>query len=169
MESGGFPVYTQRRIGKNGKEFKLYKMRSMYARSGSIEEILTAEQLEQYCREFKVDDDPRVTRVGRIIRKYSIDEIPQLINILRGELSIIGPRPIVKEELGKYGEQGGEFLSVKPGLTGYWQAYARNNAGYEDGRRQEMELYYIKNRSPGLDMKIFFKTVQSVMKAHGAR
>ncbi|MDR2357070.1 MAG: sugar transferase [Oscillospiraceae bacterium] len=169
LESGGFPLYAQKRIGINGKEFKLYKLRSMYARNKPIEEIFTPEQLEQYRREFKVDDDPRVTRVGRIIRKYSIDELPQLINILAGDLSIIGPRPIVKQELEKYGTQAEEFLSVKPGLTGYWQAYARNNAGYEDGRRQRMELYYIENRSLRLDVKIFFRTVLSVLCARGAK
>jgi lipopolysaccharide/colanic/teichoic acid biosynthesis glycosyltransferase len=169
LETRGAPVYSHERVGQGGKKFKLYKFRSMRSGTGPLEEVLTAEQLEEYRREFKLDDDPRVTRVGRIIRKTSIDELPQLLNILRGDISIVGPRPITEEELGNYGSAAGELLSVKPGLTGYWQAYARNGAGYAGGKRQEMELHYIRNRGPAFDAKIFLKTIASVLKRRGAK
>jgi lipopolysaccharide/colanic/teichoic acid biosynthesis glycosyltransferase len=169
LETRGAPVYSHERLGQGGKKFKLYKFRSMRLDARPLEEVLTAGQLEEYRREFKVDGDPRVTKVGRIIRKTSIDELPQLVNILRGDISIVGPRPIVEEELGNYGSAAGELLSVKPGLTGYWQAYARNGAGYATGKRQEMELHYIRNRGPGFDARIFIKTIASVLKRRGAK
>ena len=137
--------------------------------AGDLKKLLTPEQLEQYQREFKIDNDPRITKVGEFIRKTSLDELPQLFNILKGDISIVGPRPIVEEETKIYGKDIVKFLSVVPGLTGYWQAYARNNATYESGERQEMEMYYVDNRSLWLDIKIFFKTFSSVLKKEGAQ
>jgi lipopolysaccharide/colanic/teichoic acid biosynthesis glycosyltransferase len=167
LESKGAPIYKHRRLGLNKKEFSVYKFRSM--RNGSITDFLSEAQLDQYFCEFKVDNDPRVTRIGAFIRKTSIDELPQLFNILVGHMSFIGPRPVVELELEKYGNRAADFLSVKPGLSGYWQAYARNNVGYEDGKRQKMELYYINNRSMWLDAKIFCKTILSVLRRTGAK
>jgi len=168
LEDGGTPFYGHERIGQNGKRIKIWKFRSMRLDAGNLEDWLTPEQIEQYRKEFKITDDPRITKIGNFIRKTSIDELPQLFNILSGTLSVVGPRPIVEEETLQYGEDIAKFLSVKPGLTGYWQAYARNNVGYEDGKRQEMELYYVDNCSLALDIKILFKTVISVLKRDGA-
>lgn len=166
-QDGHFPIYIQDRIGKNGRVFKLYKFRSMTAENKPLEELLTAEELEYYRREYKLENDPRVTKFGKFIRKISVDELPQLFNIVKGDLSFIGPRPVTYEETLFYGRDRDEFLSVKPGLTGYWQVYARNDADYESGKRQEMELYYVRNRGAWLDLKVFFKTFEAVWRKTG--
>lgn len=159
LSDGGKVFYRHERLGKNGKRIYIYKFRSM--RQNSDNE-LTDEQLGILKKEFKLHDDPRVTKVGAFLRRTSMDELPQLINIIKGDLSITGPRPIVFDELNFYGKDAAEFLSVKPGLTGYWQAYARNNVTYSTGKRQKMELYYIRHRSLWFEIKILFKTVISV-------
>ncbi len=168
-DDGGTPFYAHERIGKNGKRIHVYKFRSMRKDPGDIEKLLTPEQLEQYKKEFKIDNDPRITKIGNFLRRSSLDELPQLFNILGGSLSIIGPRPIVASETEMYGSDVAKLLSVKPGLTGYWQAYARNNAKYENGERQAMEMYYVDHASIGFDIKIFFKTIGSVAKGTGAQ
>lgn len=168
-DDGGSPFYGHERIGKNGKRIMVYKFRSMRKDAGDLERLLTPEQLDQYKREFKIDDDPRVTNIGEFLRKSSLDELPQLFNILSGDLSIVGPRPIVEKETERYGDDIAKFLSVKPGLTGYWQAYARNNATYESGERQRMEMYYVDHRGILLDIRIIFKTFISVLKREGAQ
>ena len=148
-----------------------------------LEEMLTAEQLEEYHREYKLKDDPRLLGYkkagdankcfGSVIRRTSIDELPQIFfNILlRGDMSLVGPRPILPDELEEnYTPAEQELLlSAKPGLTGYWQAYARNNATYATHERQDMELYYIHNRSFWLDIKIMLHTVVSVLRKDGAK
>ena len=169
FNDGGSPIYKHTRVGLNGKKIQIYKFRSMRRDAGDLKKLLTPEQLEQYQKEFKIDDDPRITSIGEFLRKSSLDELPQLFNILNGDLSIVGPRPIVEKETEIYGDQIGKFLSAKPGLTGYWQAYARNNATYETGERQAMELYYIDHKSLWMDIKIFFKTFSSVLKREGAQ
>jgi len=166
---GGSPIYKHIRVGKEGRKITIYKFRSMRKDAGDLKKLLTPEQLEQYKTEFKIDDDPRITGIGEFIRKTSLDELPQLFNILKGDLSIVGPRPIVEKETEVYGDDIAKFLSAKPGLTGYWQAYARNNATYETGERQAMEMYYIDHKSLWLDIKIFFKTFSSVLKREGAQ
>lgn len=168
-DDGGNPFYGHTRVGKNGKRITVYKFRSMRKDAGDLEKLLTPEQLAQYQREFKIDNDPRITKVGNFLRKTSLDELPQLINILKGDISIVGPRPIVEKETAIYGDDIAKLLSVKPGLTGYWQAYARNNATYASGERQKMEMYYVDNQSLWLDIKILFKTVESVLKREGAQ
>ena len=169
-EDGGNVFYKHNRIGMNGKKIGVYKFRSMKLNADKLEDVLTPEQLEEYKREFKIENDPRITKIGNFLRKSSLDELPQLINILKGDLSVIGPRPIVEPELQRYNEADRrKFLSVKPGLTGYWQAYARNNATYESGERQKMELYYVDHACVWLDIKILFKTVISVLKRDGAK
>lgn len=171
LDDGGSPLYSHTRIGKDGKRINIYKFRSMRMDAGDLEDLLTPEQLEQYQKEFKIDNDPRITKIGNFTRKTSIDELPQILNILKGDMSIIGPRPLVEKEIKQCynDEQIAKFLSVKPGLTGYWQAYARNNATYESGERQKMEMYYVDNQSLLLDIKIFFKTIISVLKKEGAK
>ena len=156
-------------VGYHGKKIKVYNFRSMKMNVKNLEKLLTPEQLEQYRTEFKIDNDPRITKIGNILRKLSLDELPQLFNILKGDMSIVGPRPIVEKETQIYGDDVEKLLSVKPGLTGYWQAYARNNATYESGERQKMEMYYVEHNSLWLDIKILFKTVISVIKKEGAQ
>ena len=162
--------YGQIRIGKNGKPFKMWKFRSMYKNSDRMIDQLTPEQKKQYYTEFKIDNDPRITKVGNLLRKTSLDELPQLFNVLFNDMSLIGPRPLIESEIQmNYADTYQELLSVKPGVTGYWQAYARNNATYQSGERQEMELYYVHHASVWLDVKILFKTVITVLKREGAQ
>ena len=168
-DDGGNPFYGHKRIGKGGKTITIYKFRSMRQDAGDLEKLLTPEQLEQYKKEFKIDNDPRITNIGNFIRKTSLDELPQLFNILFGSLSIVGPRPIVEEETKIYGKDIAKLLAVKPGLTGYWQAYARNNATYETGERQKMEMYYVDHASLLLDIRIILRTFISVIKKEGAQ
>ena len=164
---GGPVLYKSVRIGKDGTPFYMYKFRTMKINADRLEDFLTAEELEKYKKEYKLENDPRVTWIGKILRKTSADELPQILNVIKNEMSLIGPRPILDEETLLYGDDRSTLLSVKPGLTGYWQAYARNDVGYADGRRQEMELYYIKNRSLKLDAIIFFATIGRVFSRKG--
>lgn len=167
IDSKGPVIFAHKRIGKNGKEFNMYKFRSMYENAEEMIENFSEEQKREWQENFKLENDPRITRVGKFLRKTSLDELPQIINIIKGDLSIIGPRPIVDEELEKYGKNKDKFLSITPGLTGYWQANGRSNTTYEE--RMQMELYYIDNQSLLLDIKIFFKTIVSVIKKEGAK
>ena len=163
-------IYGQIRIGKNGKPFKMWKLRSMYMNADKMIDQLTPEQMQQYYTEFKIDNDPRITKVGNFLRKTSLDELPQLFNVLFNDMSLIGPRPLIELEIQMYySDYYDVLLSAKPGVTGYWQAYARNNATYQSGERQQMELYYVHNASAWLDIKILFKTVVSVLKREGAQ
>ena len=166
IDSKGPVLYSHHRIGKNGKDLPLLKFRSMYINAEEMIDDFSPEQKKEWESNFKLKDDPRITRVGQFLRKSSLDELPQLINILKGELSIVGPRPVVQEELEKYGENKDSFLSVTPGLTGYWQAYARSTCTYE--QRMEMELWYVENANLGLDIKIVFATFGAVLRGRGA-
>lgn len=168
-EDDGPVFYEQLRIGRNGKVFRMYKYRSMcIGADKKLKEYL--EQNEEARKEFeenqKLKDDPRITKLGNFLRKTSLDELPQMINILKGDMSFVGPRPVVDGEIEKYGTNKAKFLSVKPGLTGYWQANGRSNTTYDE--RIEMELYYVDNQSLWLDIKILFKTFISVIKREGA-
>ena len=166
LDSEGPVFFKHTRIGKNGKIIKIYKFRSMVVNAEELIKSFTPEQMKEYKENYKLTNDPRITRVGKFLRKTSLDELPQLINIIRGDLSIIGPRPVVADELKKYGNNIDKFLSVTPGLTGYWAANGRSNTTYEE--RMQMELYYIDNISFKMDMKVFFKTIESVIKKEGA-
>ena len=165
-ENDGPLFFEQIRIGKNGKIIKLYKFRSMVINAEELIKSFTPEQMREYKENYKLTNDPRITKVGKFLRKTSLDELPQLINIINGDLSIIGPRPVVADELEKYGVNKDKFLSVTPGLTGYWAANGRSNTTYE--QRMKMELYYIDNLSLKMDIKVFFKTILSVVKKEGA-
>ena len=167
IDDKGSVFYKHKRIGQFGEELYIYKFRSMKENADNLEEMLSPGELEVFKSEFKLENDPRITKVGKFLRKTSIDELPQLLNILKGDLTLIGPRPIVEEELENYGEDVDKLLSVKPGLTGYWQAFARNDAVYATGERQKMELYYVDNRNFILDIKIFFMTFVSVFRKTG--
>lgn len=163
-------IYGQVRIGKNGKAFKMWKFRSMYKNADKMLDQLTDEQRQQYITEFKIDNDPRITPVGIFLRKTSLDELPQLFNVLCNDMSLVGPRPLIESEIQTYyADMFDTLLSVKPGVTGYWQAYARNNATYQSGQRQQMEMYYVNNASIMLDIKILFRTFASVLRRDGAK
>ena len=166
LESKGPVFFKHTRIGKNGKIIKIYKFRSMVENAEDLIKKFTPEQMKEYKENYKLTNDPRITKVGKVLRKTSLDELPQLINIIKGELSIIGPRPVVQEELEKYGQNAPKFLSVTPGLTGYWAANGRSCTSYE--QRMEMELFYVDNLSFKMDMKVFFKTIGAVIKREGA-
>ncbi len=169
LSSKGPAIYKHKRLGQYGKVIDVYKFRSMRLDHLVLEEVLTKEQLEQYKTEFKITNDPRVTKFGNFLRKTSLDELPQLFNVLKGNMSFVGPRPIVDREVELYYQRTKKiFLQVKPGITGYWQAYARNDATYLSGERQQMELYYCSNRSLWFDIKILFKTVYRVISRKGS-
>ena len=126
------------------------------------ERYMTPGQLETWRREQKLDDDPRITRVGRFLRRTSLDELPQFINVLTGDLSVIGPRPVTLEETYEFGDGRDEFLSCKPGITGWWQVTERNEATWENGDRQMLELFYVRHASMALDLRIFVKTFRAM-------
>lgn len=165
-DSNGPVIYKRWCVGKDGEPFPMYKFRTM--RIEPPEEILSPEQYEQWKREIKVDDDPRVTRVGKAIRPYSIDELPQFLNVLKGEMSVVGPRPVTAEEAEMYGELKSELLSVKPGITGYWQVFGRDDTSYDaDSSRLKMQLHYARNATAKLDLEIVVRTVVAVFKRTG--
>lgn len=166
LTSKGPAIFVHKRVGKNGKEIGVYKFRSMVMNAEEMIKDFTPEQKAEFEKNFKLENDPRITKVGKFIRKTSLDELPQLFNILKGDLSIVGPRPITEAETEFFGNYKDLLLSVKPGLTGFWAASGRSNVAYS--RRRAMEIYYVKNRSFLLDIKIIFKTVLSVFKSEGA-
>ena len=167
LESPGPAIYVHNRIGKNGKPLQLLKFRSMLKNADQMIDSFSPEEKAEWEANYKLENDPRITKIGKFLRKSSLDELPQLINVLKGELSIVGPRPVVEEELERYGDQRAKFLSVTPGLTGYWQAYARSTCTYEE--RVEMELYYVDNANFWWDIKIMFATVGAVLRGKGAQ
>lgn len=146
--------------GQGGKVIRVLKLRSMVADANNVRKYLSPEQLRQWEVERKVDNDPRITKVGKFIRKCSIDEVPQFLNVLKGDLSVIGPRPITRDELEQHfsEEEKEELLSVTPGITGLWQATDRNAATFESGLRQKIELRYVRNRCFRMDWKCFTGT-----------
>ena len=164
--SEGPVFFAHKRVGKGGKTIKIYKFRSMVTNAEELIKQFTPEQKAEYEKNFKLENDPRVTKVGNFMRKTSLDELPQLINILKGDISIVGPRPVMDVETKIYGNYRHMLLSVKPGLTGFWAANGRSHTTYT--RRRAMEIYYVKNRSVLLDLKIIFKTFISVFKREGA-
>lgn len=157
LESKGPAIFSQKRIGLNKKEFKMYKFRSMVQNAEELKEKLAKEN-EMSGPMFKMKNDPRVTKVGRFIRKTSIDELPQLINVLKGEMSLVGPRPSLPKEVSKFEPWMLRRLSVKPGLTCYWQVSGRSNIDFENWMK--LDLQYVNDRSFWLDLKLIFKTAR---------
>lgn len=158
-DTKGAPIYSHERAGRYGRPIRLYKFRSMVADADDVEKYLTPEQIVEWHRERKVTDDPRITRLGAVLRKTSFDELPQFINVLIGQLSVIGPRAITYEELNNFTPEGQRLLlSVPQGITGAWQCGPRNLVSFENGLRQEMELGYVKNACLREDARVFFKT-----------
>ncbi|WP_138211333.1 sugar transferase [Hathewaya histolytica] len=167
INSRGAIFFSHKRIGRAGKIINVYKFRTMVPNAEDLIEKLPEHQKKEFMENFKLENDPRITSIGKFLRKSSLDELPQLFNILIGNMSIVGPRPIVEKESIKYGQDASKLLSVKPGLTGMWQANGRSDTTYEE--RVQMDMDYIDNRSFWLDIKIIFQTVIAVIKKRGAR
>jgi Undecaprenyl-phosphate galactose phosphotransferase WbaP len=169
LESGRPILFAHRRIGQGGKTFLLYKFRSMVANADAVLQRHLEQRPElamEWRRDHKLKDDPRVTRVGRFLRKRSLDELPQFWNVLRGDMSLVGPRPIVPEETAKYGPRFRMYTLVKPGLTGLWQVSGRNDTSYR--KRVSLDAEYIRRWSLWLDLRILLQTVRVVVGGHGA-
>lgn len=164
MQDGGPIIHRRRVVGPRG-EFDAFKLRSMRV---DAEQILQRDPKlrAEFEQNFKLRNDPRITQVGRVIRRLSLDELPQLINVLKGEMSLVGPRMVTPEELEKFGEARWIFLCVKPGITGYWQVYGRQQVSYI--KRVEMEVFYVEHRSLLLDLKILMKTPLIAARGSGA-
>ena len=159
LSSVGPTFYIQQRVGRNRSSFGCIKFRTMHPEAEDILlNLLETNSLfkEEFERDHKVRNDPRITPIGKFLRKYSLDELPQFINVLRGEMSVVGPRPIVLEEVGRYGESMNEVNSVRPGITGLWQVSGRNNLSYR--RRVSLDLNYVRRRNLLMDFRIIIRT-----------
>lgn len=156
FDSKGPILFSQIRVGKNGNEFKMYKFRSMVVDAEELKEKLQ-EKNERKGPMFKMKDDPRITKIGKFIRKTSIDELPQLINILKGEMSIVGPRPSLPKEVAQFDDWMLERLEVKPGLTCYWQVEGRDDIEFREW--MELDVKYVRERNLKIDIVLIFKTV----------
>ena len=168
----GHPIFADSRVGKRGKIFKALKFRSMfYDAESNIDKYLTPEQKEIWLRERKLDNDPRITRFGKFLRKTSLDELPQLFNIFIGQMSVVGPRPMSQREIDDEftDEQRAIIFLARPGLTGYWQVNGRSNIDFDSGKRQEMEVEYFYKRGIWFDFGLIFKTIPAVFKSEGAQ
>lgn len=165
IDDGGPIFYNQERIGKNGKEFKMYKFRSMKVNADQeLEKLIHKNEVDGAM--FKMKDDPRITRVGKFIRKTSIDEFPQLLNVLFGQMSIVGPRPPLPREVKMYTDYDWQRLYVRPGCTGLWQVTVRNSVGFHE--MVNIDLEYIQKRGFWLDIKIMFKTIKVIFVPNSA-
>jgi Undecaprenyl-phosphate galactose phosphotransferase WbaP len=162
-------LFRQIRVGKNGRAFMVYKFRTMVPNANQVLRELLAQNPElraEWLRDHKLKDDPRVTMIGKLLRKTSLDELPQLWNVIRGDMSLVGPRPIVRAELPKYGRTSRYYLALKPGLTGIWQISGRNDTDYR--RRVAMDRHYARTASLRLDLVVLAKTVDVVLRRRGA-
>lgn len=169
IDTKGKPIFKQRRIGQNGKSFNIYKFRTMVANSDKILQDLlenNPEIRDEWEKEFKLKNDPRITKLGNFLRKTSLDELPQLINVFQGKMSLVGPRPIIKKEIEKYGNYFEYFKLVKPGITGLWQVSGRNDIDYDE--RVQLDVWYSRNWSIELDFIILIKTVVVVLFKKGS-
>lgn len=168
LQDGTPIIFSQKRIGKAGRTFSCLKFRSMAKDSEArLAQLLAAspERREEWEATQKLQDDPRIHPIGRILRRSSLDELPQLINVVRGDMSLVGPRPIVREEVAKYGANFDDYRSVRPGLTGLWQVSGRNSLSYD--RRVELDVQYVDKLSFRADMAILMKTAVIVLLSRG--
>ena len=159
-------IFGHMRVGKDGKMFPCLKFRSMFSNAEEMKKNFTEEQKREYAETFKLKDDPRITKVGKFIRKTSLDELPQLFNILKGDMTIVGPRPIVTDELDFYGEYEDYYKAVKPGLTGLWQVSGRSDTTYDE--RVALDMEYVTTRNTFKDLYIIFMTAVKVLKREGS-
>ncbi|PMC37363.1 multidrug MFS transporter [Bacillus sp. UMB0899] len=167
-ENKGPVFFAQQRVGKNGRIFKMYKFRSMIVDAENVlksDKKLYQKYLENNYK-LEPSEDPRITKIGQFLRETSLDELPQLLNVLKGDMSLVGPRPVVQVELKEYNHRLTEFLSVKPGVTGYWQICGRSDVGYPE--RADLEFYYVDNQGFKLDLKIIVNTILLVISRKGA-
>lgn len=168
-DSPGPVIFKHRRVGKDGKEFNCYKFRSMCVNSKEVLDHLLATDPKakaEWDKEFKLKDDPRITKSGAFLRKTSLDELPQLWNVLKGEMSLVGPRPIVRSEMARYGKYIKEYMMVRPGITGIWQTSGRNDIDYPE--RVQMDNWYVHNWSVWLDLVLLWRTIGVVAACNGA-
>jgi Undecaprenyl-phosphate galactose phosphotransferase WbaP len=166
---GGSVIFRHRRIGRGGRTFECLKFRTMIPNADQVLRTLLERDSElkaEWVRDHKLRNDPRITRLGRFLRRTSLDELPQLWNVLRGEMSLVGPRPVVREELLRYGRNVGVYLAAKPGITGLWQVTGRNDTDYR--RRVVLDTYYVRNQNLLLDLYILAKTTSVVLGGTGA-
>lgn len=168
-EAGAPVIYQHERVGLNGKPFKVLKFRTMVRDADVVLKKLLAESesaRQEWAATHKLKNDPRVTAIGRFLRKTSLDELPQLLNVLKGEMSLVGPRPIVADELAHYGEHSGSYLSARPGLTGPWQVSGRNDVSYAE--RVKLDVEYIAQPSVAKDVEVLLRTIAVVLFRRGA-
>tara|TARA_S200000501_G_C20801316_1_gene734182 strand:- start:913 stop:1533 length:621 start_codon:yes stop_codon:yes gene_type:complete len=164
INSKGPVLYTQKRIGKNNITFSCYKFRTMHPEANYLlKEILIKNPnfKNEFAETRKIINDPRITKIGKFLRFSSLDELPQIVNVLKGDMSLIGPRPIVKSEIKKYGNDFKKVFSIKPGISGLWQVSGRNKLSYN--KRVELDIFYSENISFRLDIKIFIKTILVIL------
>jgi lipopolysaccharide/colanic/teichoic acid biosynthesis glycosyltransferase len=167
IASRGPILYKDSRMGRGGKPIKILKFRTMYADANDHpERYFNAEQMQQWAKERKVDNDPRIVPFGNFLRKTSLDELPQFLNIIAGSMSLVGPRAITEDELKTYyqPEEQTLILSVRPGLTGYWQVHGRNKVTYESGQRAKLEMKYFEKMGLGHDLVIIFQTIPALFR-----
>ena len=169
ISDGGPVIHARICIGQYSRPYKMYKFRTMVVDADNLERWLSPEQREEYRIACKLDDDPRITTVGKFLRKTSIDELPQLVSVLCNNMSLIGPRPVVAHEADAYGEKKSTLLSVKPGITGWWQVKARSSIPYLSDEAKALQLYYAEHSSLVLDIEILLMTVAVVLKGNGAK
>ncbi|UWR31944.1 sugar transferase (plasmid) [Sulfitobacter sp. W002] len=165
---GGLPIFGHKRIGKDGREFRCWKIRTMVVDAQERLKKHLADNPEaaaEWRQNFKLENDPRITRIGRFLRKSSLDELPQLFNVFRGEMSFVGPRPVVRDELLRYGLHQQVYMSMRPGVTGLWQVSGRNDVAYD--QRVSMDVQYAREVSLTEDVRIVAKTVSSVLSLTG--
>ena len=169
LQDGGPVVFAHRRVGRNGRHFHCLKFRSMAADAEArLADLLARDPVarEEWARDHKLKNDPRITKLGAFLRKSSLDELPQLFNVLRGEMSLVGPRPIVDDEVTKYGRYFQHYCAVKPGITGLWQVSGRNDVSYRT--RVALDCTYARSKSLGLDLWIMAATVPAVLCRRGS-
>ena len=169
IEDGGDILHKRICVGKNNKVFVMYKFRSMCSDADNIEKYFHGEELEKFLRGDKTINDPRITRVGKFLRQTSIDELPQLFSVFSGNMSLVGPRPVIEREAAFYGVMRDYLLSIRPGITGWWQINGRDNIPYLSDEAKALQLYYDFNRKIMLDIKNLAKTVLIVLKREAAR
>lgn len=169
IDNPGPILFAHKRVGKNGKEFPCYKFRSMIVNAEEALQVYLKEHpeaKEEWERDFKLKDDPRITKLGHFLRKSSLDELPQLFNVIKGEMSLVGPRPIVQKEVVKYGVYIDDFYLVPPGITGVWQVSGRSDTTYDE--RVQMDSWYVHNWSVWIDIVYLIRTFGAVLLRKGA-
>ncbi|MFZ5754251.1 MAG: exopolysaccharide biosynthesis polyprenyl glycosylphosphotransferase [Bacillota bacterium] len=169
LDSKGPVIFGHTRVGKDGKSFKCLKFRTMVMNSQEILDNLLLENpqfREEWEKDFKLKNDPRITKVGHFLRKTSLDELPQLVNVMKGEMSLVGPRPIIQDEIEKYGNYYEDYRSVLPGITGLWQVSGRNDIDYTE--RVKLDVKYVRHWSLWLDIKILIRTIGVVLARKGS-